>query len=66
MHKPAPAQVSDIKRINGLLSDTAMFARDTLLIPKHSLPLGYVCGGDMQHTLYISLHIGKSIQRGRR
>lgn len=32
--------VADIKRANGLLSDTAMFARDTLLIPKHCLPVG--------------------------
>lgn len=32
--------VADIRRANGLLSDTAMFARDTLLIPKHCLPVG--------------------------
>lgn len=32
--------VSDIKRANGLLSDTAMFARGTLLIPKKPLPVG--------------------------
>lgn len=32
--------VSDIKRCNGLLSDTAMFARDTLLIPTERLPVG--------------------------
>lgn len=35
--------MSDIKRANGLLSDTAMFARGTLLIPKKPLPVGYVC-----------------------
>lgn len=32
--------VSDIKRANGLLSDSAMFARDTLLIPTKPLPVG--------------------------
>ncbi|KAK9815340.1 hypothetical protein WJX72_001978 [[Myrmecia] bisecta] len=32
--------VSDIKRANGLLSDSAMFARDTLLIPTRSMPVG--------------------------
>ena len=31
-------QVSDIKRSNGLLSDTAMFAKDTLLIPTRAMP----------------------------
>lgn len=31
---------SDIKRFNGLLSDTAMYARDTLLIPTNLLPVG--------------------------
>ncbi|KAK9839447.1 hypothetical protein WJX81_002611 [Elliptochloris bilobata] len=30
--------VSDIKRSNGLLSDTAMFAKDTLLIPTRAMP----------------------------
>ncbi len=35
-----PAQVSDIKRSNSLLSDSAMFARDSLLIPKRPLPMG--------------------------
>lgn len=41
-------QVSDIKRANGLLSDTAMFAKDQLLIPTRSIPIGYVhwpCSG---------------------
>lgn len=33
-----PPQVSDIKRSNGLLSDTAMFAKDTLLIPTRAMP----------------------------
>ena len=33
-------QVSDIKRANGLLADTAMFAKDTLLIPTRPLPVG--------------------------
>ena len=33
-------QVADIKRANGLLSDSAMFAKDTLLIPTRSLPVG--------------------------
>ncbi|PSC70710.1 heat shock 70B [Micractinium conductrix] len=32
--------VSDIKRANGLLADTAMFAKDTLLIPTRPLPVG--------------------------
>lgn len=32
--------VSDIKLVNGLLSDQAMFARDTLLIPTEALPIG--------------------------
>lgn len=41
----ACTQVSDIKRANGLLSDTAMFARDTLLIPTRPLPVGCGCGG---------------------
>ncbi len=33
-------QVSDIKRSNSLLSDSAMFARDSLLIPTRPLPMG--------------------------
>ena len=33
-------QLADIKRFNGLLSDTAMYGRDTLLIPKNLLPVG--------------------------
>ena len=33
--------VADIKRANGLLSDTAMFAKDTLQIPTRSLSVGY-------------------------
>jgi len=32
--------VGDIKRLNGLLSDSAMFARSTLLIPTKQLPVG--------------------------
>jgi len=32
--------VSDIKRVNSLMSDSAMFARSTLLIPTKQLPLG--------------------------
>ncbi|DBA83999.1 hypothetical protein WJX77_002401 [Trebouxia sp. C0004] len=32
--------VADIKRANGLLSDTAMFAKDYLLIPSKSMPIG--------------------------
>lgn len=32
--------VSDIKRANGLLADTAMFAKETLLIPTRPLPVG--------------------------
>lgn len=35
-------QVADIKRANGFQSDTAMFGKDTLLIPTKPLPLGYV------------------------
>ncbi len=35
-------QVSDIKRANGLLADSAMFAKDTLLIPTRPLPVGCV------------------------
>lgn len=42
MHLRRAPQVSDIKRINGLLTDSAMYARGTLLIPKESLHLGYV------------------------
>lgn len=34
-------QVSDIKRANGLLADSAMFAKDTLLIPTRPLPVGW-------------------------
>ena len=34
------AQVSDIKRANGLLADSAMFGKDTLLIPTRPLPVG--------------------------
>ncbi|KAL6769228.1 hypothetical protein ACKKBF_B17990 [Auxenochlorella protothecoides x Auxenochlorella symbiontica] len=34
------ASVADIKRCNGLLSDSAMYARETLLIPTQRLPLG--------------------------
>lgn len=37
-------QVSDIKRANALLADTAMFAKDTLLIPTRPLPIGCVAG----------------------
>jgi hypothetical protein len=33
-------QVADIKRANGLLTDTAMFGRETVLIPTQQLPLG--------------------------
>eukprot|EP00193_Tetraselmis_chui_P013628 CAMPEP_0177795776 /NCGR_PEP_ID=MMETSP0491_2-20121128/26423_1 /TAXON_ID=63592 /ORGANISM="Tetraselmis chuii, Strain PLY429" /LENGTH=331 /DNA_ID=CAMNT_0019318649 /DNA_START=215 /DNA_END=1210 /DNA_ORIENTATION=- len=32
--------VSDIKRLNSLLSDSAMFARSTLLVPTKQLPVG--------------------------
>ncbi|KAI3437885.1 hypothetical protein D9Q98_000330 [Chlorella vulgaris] len=32
--------VSDIKRANGLLADSAMFGKDTLLIPTRPLPVG--------------------------
>jgi hypothetical protein len=35
-------QVADIKRTNSLLSDSAMFARETLLIPTRPLPMGCV------------------------
>ena len=39
----APAlQVSDIKRANALLSDTGMYAKDTLLIPKQAMAVGCV------------------------
>ena len=31
-------QVADIKRANGLLSDSAMFAKDKLLIPTQAMP----------------------------
>lgn len=31
-------QVADIKRANGLLSDSAMFAKDKLLIPTKAMP----------------------------
>ena len=33
-------QVADIKRANGLLSDTAMFAKEYLLIPSKSMCVG--------------------------
>ena len=33
-------QVSDIKRANGLLSDTGMYAKDTLLIPTQAMAVG--------------------------
>ena len=36
----AVCQVSDIKRANGLLSDTGMFAKDTLLIPTQAMAIG--------------------------
>lgn len=32
--------VPDIKRVNNLLSDSAMFARGKLLIPKQNLTVG--------------------------
>lgn len=32
-------QIADVKRFNGLLSDTAMHARDRLLIPKQLEPV---------------------------
>ncbi len=35
-------QVSDIKRANGLLSDSAMFARDNILIPTRPIVIGCV------------------------
>jgi LysM repeat protein len=34
------AQVADIKRFNGLLSDTAMYARDVILVPTKLYPVG--------------------------
>jgi hypothetical protein len=34
------SQVSDIKRANGLMSDTGMWARKELLIPREHLPIG--------------------------
>ena len=37
-------QVSDIKRANGLLTDTAMFARPYVHIPTSQLPVGCVLG----------------------
>ena len=33
-------QVSEVKRFNGLLNDSAMYARDTLLIPTKLMPVG--------------------------
>lgn len=47
-------QVADIKRTNSLLSDSAMFARETLLIPTRPLPMGCV------HT--IAQHAGNEKQ----
>ena len=41
--------VADIKRANGLLSDTAMFAKDTLLIPTRSLCIGCAPLQEMLH-----------------
>jgi hypothetical protein len=32
-------QVSDIKRINGILSDNAMFAREFIKIPTGQVPM---------------------------
>lgn len=32
-------QVSDIKRVNGILSDNAMFAREHIKIPTGSVPM---------------------------
>lgn len=34
-----PPQVSDIKRVNGILSDNAMFAREHIKIPTGSVPM---------------------------
>ena len=33
-------QVADIKRANSLLSDSAMFAKDTVLIPTQKMTCG--------------------------
>lgn len=44
--------VADIKRANGLLSDTAMFAKDTLQIPTRSLSVGYVHLLAYKHELF--------------
>lgn len=41
--------VSDIKRANGLLSDTAMFAKDTVLIPTQALPI------NLEHATWASM-----------
>ena len=39
LEQPLPApQVSDIKRANGLLSDSAMYAKDRLFIPTQAMP----------------------------
>jgi hypothetical protein len=35
-----PTQVADIKRANGFHNESAMFGKDTLLIPTKPLPLG--------------------------
>ncbi len=43
-HAPphAATQVSDIKRLNGILNDSAIYGRDSLLVPTKPLPFG--CG----------------------
>eukprot|EP00884_Botryococcus_braunii_P010619 jgi/Botrbrau1/19559/Bobra.0035s0051.1 len=53
--------VADIKRVNGLLSDQAMFAKDKLLIPTHAMgPMGleYSTWAGMIVTQYGRLHSG--------
>ena len=35
--------MTDIKRCNGLLSDSALYARSEILVPTAPLPIGYDC-----------------------
>lgn len=46
-HTPTqqPTQVADLKRFNGLLSDSAMYARGTILVPTKLFPVGWVGWG---------------------
>ena len=53
----ACAQVSDIKRANGLLSDSAMFARDSVLIPTRPIVIGCAVCTHRTHAGLLFRHL---------